>query len=338
VRNPLAGEGELLLIVIACAVALAALVWAMVTPYPAVYFVRWLFKRYPYRPPADYGGYLENVTIIRDVDYGSAYPNGRLDIIKPKNADGGMKAIFAVHGGGYIYEGGAEHYFVMLANSGFATVYVRYALAPEQGRYPVPVKQLEEAYIFMREHGGDYGLNLDKVFFLGDSAGGQIAGQFAAMQTNPAYIRLMNSISSVRFKQAVPAGGIDGIVLLCAIYDFLRLDPPPENTMKLPLKKLAQAYFGNAGINSPLIASAGFFDKVTGDFPRAFITDANTYSFEFEAKETVTLLESKSIPVTGIFYEAAEAALRHNYQFFTETPQGLQTFQKLVKFLEGCDG
>jgi acetyl esterase/lipase len=329
----------LLLIAIAAgAVALTALLWATVTPYPAVYFVRWLFKRYPYRPPAGYGRYLENVTIIRDVDYGSAYPNGRLDIIKPKNATGGEKAIFAVHGGAYVHEGGVEHYFVMLANSGFVTVNVRYALAPEQGRYPVPVKQLEEAYGFMREHCGEYGLNLDSVFFLGDSAGGQIAGQFAAMQTNPAYIGLMNAVSSIRFKQAVPAGGIAGVVLLCAIYDFLRLDPPPENTMKLPLKKLAQAYFGNASIHSPLIASAGFFDKITGNFPRAFITDANTYSFEFEAKETVALLESKNIPVTGIFYDAGEAELQHNYQFFTETPQGFQTFQKLVKFLNNCDG
>jgi acetyl esterase/lipase len=328
----------LLLIVIAGVVALAVLVLAVATPYPAVYFVRRQFKRYPYRPPAGYGRYLENVTIIRDVDYGSAYPNGRLDIIKPKNAAGGEKVVFAVHGGAYVYEGGAEHYFVMLANSGFVTVNVRYAIAPGQGRYPVPVKQLEEAYIFMREHGGEYGLNLNKVFFLGDSAGGQIAGQFVAMQTNPAYIGLMNAVSSIRFKQAVPAGGIDGVVLLCAIYDFLRLEPPPENTMKLPLKKLAQAYFGNASIHSPLIASAGFFDKITTDFPRAFITDANTYSFEFEAKETVALLASKNIPVTSVFYDAGEADLRHNYQFFTETPQGFQTFQKLVKFLEGCDG
>jgi acetyl esterase/lipase len=325
----------LLLIVIAGAVALAALVWAMATPYPAVYFTRWLFKRYPYSPPAGYERYLENVTIIRDVDYGSAYPNGRLDIIKPKNADGGEKVIFAVHGGAYIYEGRSEHYSVMLANSGFAAVNVRYALAPEQGRYPVPVKQLEEAYIFIREHGDEYGLNLDSVFFLGDSAGGQIAGQFAAMQTNPAYIELMNAISPARFRQAVPAGGIDGVVLLCAIYDFLRLEHPPENTMKLPLKKLAQAYFGSASIHSLFIASAGFFDKISDGFPRAFITDANTNSFEFEAKETATLLESKNIPVTGVFYDSAEAVLQHNYQFFTETPQGFQTFQKLVKFLKG---
>jgi acetyl esterase/lipase len=327
----------LLLIVIVGAVVLGVLVWAILTPYPAVYFVRWLFKRYPYRQPAGYGRYLENVTIIRDVDYGSAYRDGKLDIIKPKDATGGEKVIFAVHGGAYISGGMAEHYMVMLASNGFVVVNVKYALAPERSRYPIPVKQLEEAYVFIRENGDEYGLKPDKVFFLGDSAGGQIAGQFVAMQTNPAYIVLMNAMSSIRFKQAVPMGGIDGVVLLCAIYDFLRLDPPPENTMKLPLKKLAQAYFGNASIRSPLIASAGFFDKITDDFPRAFITDANTYSFEFEAKETVALLKSKNIPVTSIFYDAAEAALRHNYQFFTETSQGFQTFQELIKFLNNSD-
>jgi acetyl esterase/lipase len=329
----------LLPIVIAvCAAALAFAAFAIVTPYPAVYFVRWLFRRYSYKPPAGYGRYLENVTITRNIDYRSAYRNGRLDIIKPKNASGSEKVIFTTHGGAYVHEGGAEFYFVMLANSGFVTVNVRYALAPEQGIYPVPVKQLEEAYVFMMEHKDEFKLNLDKVFFLGDSAGAQIAGQFVAMQTNPAYIVLMNSMSSIRFRQAVPVGGIDGVVLLCAIYDFLRLEPPPENTMKLPLKKLAQAYFSSASIKSPLISSAGFIDKITAGFPRAFITDANTYSFDFEAKEAVALLESKNIPVTGVFYDVAEAVLHHNYQFFTDTPQGFQTYQKLVGFLNGAAG
>ncbi|MDR2097355.1 MAG: alpha/beta hydrolase, partial [Spirochaetaceae bacterium] len=261
--------------------------------------------------------------------------NGRLDIIKPKNFTGGEKVIFAIHGGAYISEGcNTGFYYVMLANEGFVTVNVNYAIAPEQGRYPVPVKQFEEAYTYIKEHNDIYKLNLDKVFFSGDSAGGQIAGPFVAMQINPDYMALMNSLSPVKFKWVVPPETIDGIVLLCAIYDFLQLEPPPENTMKLPLKKLGQAYFNTADIKSRLIASAGILDKITGDFPRAFITDANTYSFEFEAKEMAALLEAKNIPVTSIFYDAAEVTLQHNYQFHLDTPQGKETYKKLTAFLK----
>ena len=324
-----------LIVIIIAVLVLAAAAFAVITPYPAVYFVRWLFKQYPYVPPADYGPYLENVTIQRNIDYGSAYPSGTLDIIKPKNFSGSEKVIFAVHGGGYISEGDeTEFYYVMLASEGFVTVNVRYAIAPEEAKYPVPVKQLEEAYTFIKNHNDLYQLNLNTVLFSGDSAGGQIAGQFVAMQTNHAYLESMNGRSPVQFRQAVPLETIDGIVLLCAIYDFLRLEPPPENTMKLPLKKLGMAYFNSANVHSKLIASAGILDKITADFPRAFITDANTYSFEFEAKEMISILESKNIPVTSIFYDVAEVVLHHNYQFHLDTPQGIQTYQKLVQFLK----
>ncbi|MDR2795507.1 MAG: alpha/beta hydrolase [Spirochaetaceae bacterium] len=326
---------QLIIIIIIAALVLAASVFAVATPYPAVYFVRWLFTRYPYVPPADYDRYLENVTIQRDIDYGSSYPSGLLDIIKPKNFTGGEKVIFAVHGGAYVSEGSkTEFYYVMLASEGFVTVNVKYAIAPEQAKYPVPVKQLEEAYTFIKNHNDSYKLNLDKVLFSGDSAGGQIAGQFVALQTNPGYIETMNSLSPIQFRQVLPLESMDGVVLLCAIYDFLQLEPPPKNTMKLPLKKLGMAYFNSSNVHSKIIAGAGILDKVTGNFPRTFITDANTYSFEFEAKEMIDILASKNIPVTGIFYDASEVVLYHNYQFHLDTPQGLQTWQKLLEFLK----
>jgi acetyl esterase/lipase len=327
--------GVKLLLAVIAALALFFSAFLIFTPYPAVYFVRWLFKRYPYSPPAAYGRILENVTIERDIDYLSAYPNGRLDIIRPRNFTGGEKVIFAMHGGAYISEGGdTGYYYAALAGESFVTVNVKYAIAPEQGRYPVPVKQLEEAYVFIREHCGAYRLNLDHVFFSGDSAGAQIAGQFAAMQTNPDYIELMNSLTPVQFKQVVPRETMDGVLLLCAIYDFPQLEPPPPNTMKLPLKKLGQAYFNTVNVHSRLIASAGILDKITGNFPPAFITDGNTYSFDFQAKEMAALLESKNIPVTGVFYDAAETVLRHNYQFYMDSPEGVKTYQKLVGFLK----
>jgi acetyl esterase/lipase len=312
----------------------ALCVW---TPYPAVYFVRWLFGRYPYTPPDDYATYLENVIVQRDIDYHSAFPNGTFTIIKPKNCTGKEKVIFAVHGGGFVSEGDeTDFYYVLLANSGFVTVNIQYAIAPEQGKYPSPVKQLEEAYRFITENNAEYQLNLDHVFFSGDSAGGQIAGQFTALQTNPQYLDLMNGLTPVQFKQLVPSGTIDGVILFCAIYDFLQLDPPPENTMKLPLVQIGQAYFGTRNIHDKRIESAGILDKVTSDFPRAFITDANTYSFDFEAKEMVQILESKNIPVTPVFYDKTEAALKHNYQFHMNTSYAQQTYQKLVEFLNGA--
>ncbi|MDR2842654.1 MAG: alpha/beta hydrolase, partial [Spirochaetaceae bacterium] len=126
----------------------------ILSPYPLVWLVRLLFMLNPYTMPADYAALKDNVEIIRNIDYHSRYPKGYLDIIRPKNTNGSEKLIFYTHGGGFI-EGDktdVEHYFVMLANEGFVTVNINYALAPEKSRYPIPVKQLEEAYVFIQDN------------------------------------------------------------------------------------------------------------------------------------------------------------------------------------------
>jgi acetyl esterase/lipase len=317
---------------------LAGLVcFANVSPYPAIWFTRVLFTIFPYSMAEDYARYKGNVEIINDIDYQSEYPNGFLDIIRPKNANGSETIIFFVHGGGYIYgtKKQVEHYFVHLANEGFVTVNIDYALAPEHARYPIPVKQLEEAYTFIKQHAADYRLNLDAVYFGGDSAGGHIAAQFVTMQTNSAYRSLVNSSTPVQFENVIDRNTLRGILFLCAVYDIVEMADPPPNSITLPLRKIGLAYFGTSDLNSKVVTIAGIIDKVNKDFPRTFITDGNRYSIEWEAKKFETVLKSLGVETEAVFYDINTVKLEHEYQFNMNNPYAQQTFNKLVAFLRG---
>ena len=303
--------------------------------YPTVWLTRFIFSMNPYTTPQNYDELKNNIEIVRDINYQSKYKTGFLDIIKPKVVTGTEKLIFYAHGGAFV-EGDktdVEHYFVMLANEGFVTLNINYALAPEKSHYPVPVKQLQEAYTFIKARYAQYSLNMNDVYFAGDSAGGQLAAQFVAMQTNPAYLALVNESQKVQFASVVDPATIRGVLLFCAIYNFEQMINPPPDTIKLPLDKLGLAYFKNINPKNINITIAGITDKVTSSFPRSFITDGNTNSFEFQAKEIVEKLQSLQVPVDSVFYSKDEAQLRHVYQFFMDNPYAQKTYQKVLDFL-----
>ncbi|GHU39593.1 alpha/beta hydrolase [Spirochaetia bacterium] len=315
---------------------IGAFCFAKFSSYPMVWLTRFLFELKPYTMPENYDELKSNIEIIRNINYQSKYKNGVLDIIKPAVITGREKLIFYTHGGGFI-EGdktNVEHYFVMLANEGFVTVNINYALAPEHASYPQPVHQLQEAYTFIKEHSAQYSLNINDVYFSGDSAGGQLSAQFVAMQTNPGYLSLMNSSGNGQFDSVVAQGTIRGILLFCALYDFEQMVNPPPDTIKLPLAKLGLAYFKNIDPENKNIALACITDKVTENFPRAFVTDGNSNSFEFQAKEFVKKLQSLNVPVASVFYNKDEVQLGHVYQFFMDNPYALKTYQKVLEFLK----
>lgn len=70
--------------------------------------------------------------------------------------------------------------------AGYNVVAPGYALAP-QNPYPVPTVQLSQAVEFLKEHGAEYGIDMNRLVIEGGSAGGYIAAQYALIQSNPDY-------------------------------------------------------------------------------------------------------------------------------------------------------
>lgn len=311
--------------------------FCMISPRPSVWFLKKTLNKKAFKRPKDYQSFKDNVKIIRDINYGSLYPNGFLDIIMPKNGSGGKSLILWLHGGAYIAgdKKDVEHYMVMLAGSGFDIVNINYALAPES-RYPVQLKQIEEAYEFISANAGKYSINPDKIFLGGDSAGAQLAAQYANIVTNRQYRNALNaSLKDKTFHTPVPEKSLKGLILLCGPYDFEELLEPEKNTMLLPFKKIGWAYFGFTDKNKYKdYLLTNIADNICENCPPVFITDGNTLSFENQAKKLAKKLDEKSVKTDGVFYDRSEAVLFHQYQFNMTDKYALKTFAELLVFLE----
>ncbi len=130
----------------------------------------------------------DDVVRVDNLAYGPVIPWNLLDIYRPKDIPGKLPVIFSLHGGGLFYgdKDLYQHYCMRLAERGFDLVNFNYRLVPE---YPEPA-QLEDSFLafnFMAEHADEYGLDLNNVFLVGDSAGAYLCEACALFLTNPRF-------------------------------------------------------------------------------------------------------------------------------------------------------
>lgn len=106
--------------------------------------------------------------------------------------------IVNVHGGGWFY-GDKElyaPYAKYLASKGFAVVNFNYRLAPVH-RYPSAFEDVCALMEYLIAHAESFRLNLSCLNMTGDSAGAQLAAQYAVFATNPDYRAFFPSLSDV---------------------------------------------------------------------------------------------------------------------------------------------
>lgn len=134
----------------------------------------------------------EDILRYADISYGPHGSWNLLDIYRPKKAgDALLPVIVSVHGGGWVYgdKNRYQYYCMDLAQRGFAVVNFSYRLAPESP-FPAALEDVNEVFCWLAEHAGEYGMDLERLYTVGDSAGGQLASQYIAMLTNPAFAAL----------------------------------------------------------------------------------------------------------------------------------------------------
>ena len=99
-----------------------------------------------------------------------------------------LPVIVSVHGGGWVY-GDKElyqYYCMDLACRGFAVVNFTYHLAP-QFRFPQPLLDTCLVFRWLADHADQYGLDVDRLFAVGDSAGAQLLSLYCSLCINPDY-------------------------------------------------------------------------------------------------------------------------------------------------------
>ena len=155
------------------------------------------------------------VIIERDIVYDSNRAKQCiLDIYKPAQQPGNkLPVIFHIHGGGFV-AGDKKHRrglsTWLVKNAGACVFNVNYGLAPND-KFPQPVKDLVNAFNFMISHAQEYNLDTDKIFVLGDSAGGYYSAMMGALHCS----------KDLQDKFGVELNGkIHGAILDCGIYDL----------------------------------------------------------------------------------------------------------------------
>ncbi|MCR4675342.1 MAG: alpha/beta hydrolase [Lachnospiraceae bacterium] len=233
----------------------------------------------------------DDVTAIYDINYANnkdIYNN--LDIYYPKDVTKKLPVIVSYHGGGYVY-GTKEiykYYGMFLAQQGFVFVNFNYHLAPK-AKFPNQLLEANLVFQWMVSNGKDYHMDLDNVFLVGDSAGAQMASQYAAMITNPDYAKL--------FPFQIPSGfTLKAIALNCGMYETNLHEAENSNRFS---RDLFHDYFGK---NPDITYGKSFPDMIdvlghiTSNYPPTYIMTSEYDFLKENAKPMYDFLTSKQIP------------------------------------------
>ena len=205
--------------------------------------------------------------LVRRIDlrYGEAESN-LLDVYYPEGTAGPLPTIISIHGGGWFY-GDKErysHYCLRLAKRGFTVVNFTYRLAPEH-KYPAALEDCCCVLEWVRENAREYCIDLNNLFMVGDSAGGQLAFQLLTMLTNEKYAAM--------FPFGPPKGlRINACAMNCGCYfmPVSRFLPPKR------VGVLFESYFPEDYL--PCVPQLQAHKYVTKAFPPAFVmTSRNDY-------------------------------------------------------------
>ena len=220
------------------------------------------------------------ITECRNISYGSHGKWSLLDVYYPDGTEEALPTIVSIHGGGYVY-GTKEvyrRYGMDMARRGFSFVNFNYRLAPKW-KFPKPLSDANHVMQWVCQNAQRYHLDPRRIILVGDSAGAQLASQYAAILTNPEYAAL--------FHMNLPEIRVCALGLNCGMYDL-------SNWMSRPHQGLAADYLGSDVVeNDPRLAVLG---AVTEAYPPAYITTACNDFLRENAEPMYRLLSSKGIP------------------------------------------
>lgn len=244
----------------------------------------------------------EKVVRFDDIAYGTDAVWQSLDVYRPKSAgDEKLPVVVSVHGGGWVYgdKEKYQYYCMSLAERGFAVVNFSYRLAPEH-KFPAALEDTCMVFSWVQAHAEKYGFETDKIFAVGDSAGGHTLALFCAMCTNPDYL------SHFPFsppKDFVPAA----IALNCAVYQINISD---KSEHKFSTKDLMADYLVHKGSKEEL-SLVNVSGWITGKFPPAFIMTAEDDFLKYQVSDVLSVMIENNVPFTARYYKAADDRLGH---------------------------
>ncbi|MBP1039519.1 alpha/beta hydrolase [Vagococcus sp. BWB3-3] len=258
----------------------------------------------------------DTITAIKELTYGPHGIENKFDIYYPVGTTTCLPTIVSIHGGGFFY-GDKElyrFYTMYLASQGFTVVNFNYRLAPTH-HYPAPLEDTNTLMNWLLIHGKDYYVDTERLFLVGDSAGGQLAEQYSTLTSNPDYANLMDfTVANVHFK---------AVGLNCGAYFIGQTDAINQD---FPF------YFGET-ISEQTAKQFPVESYITADFPPAFITTA-THDFLKDVGEPLAnIIRSKGVAADFHLYANPDGEeLHHVFHLDQRNPIGKQCNEETLTF------
>lgn len=210
-----------------------------------------------------------------DVRYG-AHERERLDVFLPDGADRPVAVNVFFHGG-YWRSADKERYSFIADTflpAGAAYVAVEYALIPTVDMDEL-VRQCRASVAYLHDHAGELGIDADRIFVSGHSAGGQIVGMLAADGWHDTF--------------GVPRDVVKGVCGISGLYDLeaIRLSYLNATLALSPESSLRNSPSAlQPSTDAPFIAAVGGAEGV--EFARQNALVAQTWGGQVEVT-TMTL-------------------------------------------------
>ena len=223
----------------------------------------------------------EDIRRIDRIPYGPDARWNTLDVYRPRGKAGKLPVIVNIHGGGYVYGSTKQYQFYCmgLAQRGFAVVSFNYHLAPKY-KFPTPVRDTNLVMEWICRKAEIYGFDTDNVVIVGDSAGAQLASQYAVICTDPEYAKIMEITP--------PEFTLRAVGLNCGMYEL------KERAGEIPGNKLMIDYF----TKDPSVygKKLDVLSHVTEKFPPAYLLSAKGDFLVEQCRPMAELLRSKGVP------------------------------------------
>ncbi len=253
----------------------------------------------------------EDVERFDDIRYGEDPEWQVMDLYRPKAAKGEkLPVIISFHGGGWVY-GNKEiyqFYCMSLAQRGFAVVNFTYRLAPEF-KFPAPLEDMNLVMAWVLDHAEEYGLDTNRIFGVGDSAGGNGLGLYSAFLTDPDYAK--------KFAFKAPDGAIlRGVALNCGAFIM-----EEEGAEDINRPSLMADYLPGKGTPEEY-ELLNVTKHVTADYPPTFLMTSSHDFLKPQAGLMAKALTEANVPFLFRFYSDKETPLWHVFHCDVRNPWG----------------
>ncbi len=234
-----------------------------------------------------------------DIAYGDHFQQ-KLDVYRPKNLSGKLPVVVSVHGGGWVY-GDKElyqYYTMDIAKRGFAVVNFSYRLAPET-KYPAQLEDVNSVFLWVKANAEKYGLDTERLFAIGDSAGAHLLGLYCNICTNPDYAKLY------KLKEVGPLP--QAVSFACGVYSISIENMQGDNERMLDLAtELLPIEMNNQSLQMIDVTK-----HLTPDFPPTFVFTCTGDFMQPQAELLQNALRIKKVPHVLRFYADAKGDLGH---------------------------